>query len=74
MLIPIAEELSWGRSVLSFGVTTFMVVGALALPFYGRLFDKYGHRPILFVAVMISVGGLALISGIAKPWEFILLY
>tara|TARA_B100001013_G_scaffold2847_1_gene2031 strand:- start:632 stop:1867 length:1236 start_codon:yes stop_codon:yes gene_type:complete len=74
MLIPIAEELSWGRSVLSFGVTTFMVVGALALPFYGRLFDKYGHRSILFVAVMISVGGLALISGIAKPWEFILFY
>ena len=74
MLIPIADELSWGRSVLSFGVTAFMGVGALALPFYGKLFDRYGHRTILIISVIVAVGSLILISGISKPWEFILLY
>ena len=74
MLIPMDEELSWGRSVLSFGVTAFMVVGALALPFYGKLFDRYGHRTILIISVIVAVGSLILISGISKPWEFILLY
>ena len=74
MLIPMDEELSWGRSVLSFGVTAFMVVGALALPFYGKLFDRYGHRTILIISVIVAVGSLILISGASKPWEFILLY
>ena len=42
VLKPMADDLSWTRSAVSASVTLFMVLSALALPFVGKLVDRFG--------------------------------
>ena len=74
LLHPMAHDLAWSRSTLSFGVTVFMVLSACALPVVGRLVDRLGAGAVLGTAVLISALGLAAMSLIERPWEALLVY
>ena len=74
LLHPMAHDLQWSRSTLSLGVTLFMVLSALALPFVGRYVDRFGARAVLGVAVLASSIGLAGMGLIEHPWQALLLY
>ena len=74
LLHPMAHDLAWSRSALSFSVTTFMVLSACALPLVGRLTDRFGARTVLGLAVLVSALGLAAMSFVARPWEALLFY
>ena len=74
LLHPMAHELAWSRSTLSFAVTVFMVLSACALPFVGRLVDRFGARAVLGVSVLLCALGLAAMSRIGTPWEALLFY
>ena len=74
LLHPMAHDLEWSRSTLSFGVTLFMVLSACALPAIGRLVDRFGAGVVLGAAVLISALGLAAMSLIERPWEALLVY
>ena len=74
LLHPMAYDLAWSRSALSFSVTAFMVLSACALPLVGRLTDRFGARAVLGLAVLVSALGLAAMSYVAQPWEALLFY
>lgn len=74
MLRPMAEDLDWGRSTLSLTVTLFMIVSALALPFTGRLVDRFNAWTVLAFAMLVSGISIALMRGVDAPAEALLLY
>ena len=74
LLHPMAHDLAWSRSTLSLAVTVFMVLSACALPFVGRLVDRFGARVVLAVSVLLTALGLAAMSVIETPWGALLFY
>ena len=74
LLHPMAHDLAWSRSTLSFSVTAFMVLSACALPLVGRLTDRLGARTVLGLAVLVTALGLAAMSLVERPWEAFLFY
>ena len=74
LLHPMAHDLSWSRSTLSFSVTVFMVLSACALPLVGHLVDRFGARAVLAVSVLATALALAAMSLIESPWEALLIY
>ena len=74
MLKPMGDDLDWSRSALSLGVTAYMAVSALALPFAGRLADRYDLRWIMGAGVAIGAIGIGLMSVVSAPWQLFLVY
>ena len=74
MLKPMVDDLTWSRSVLSLGVTAYMLVSAAAMPFAGRLADRYDLRWIMGIGAVVGAVGLALMSVISSPWQLFLVY
>ena len=74
MLKPMADDLGWTRSVLSLGITEYMLVSALAMPFLGRLADRYDIRWIAGAGVVVSGIGIGLMSVVSAPWQLFLVY
>ena len=74
MLKPMGEDLMWSRSVLSLGVTAYMLISAAAMPFVGRLADRYDLRWIMGIGAVVGAVGLALMSVISSPWQLFLVY
>ena len=54
MLKPMSEDLDVSRSTLSLAVTTSMIVSALALPFVGRLVDKWSLKGTIWDAMPLD--------------------
>ena len=69
VLKPMADDLQWSRTELSLAVTAFMVISALALPFAGRLVDRFGAGKVLGIAVLLMGGGTAAMATVATPIE-----
>lgn len=75
-LVPMSEDLGWGRDLLGGAVGAGTIAGALVAPWVGRMVDHHGAR------VMLTLGGLGLGAsyiGIAlvppeAPWLFYLAY
>ena len=74
MLKPMVDDLGWSRSALSLGITAYMLVSALALPFVGRLADRYDLRWIMGAGVIVGAVGVGLMSLIAEPWQLFAVY
>ena len=74
LLHPMAYDLGWSRSALSFNVTVFMVLSACSLPLVGRLVDRFGPLAVLGGSVIVSALGLAAMSTIGAPWEALIFY
>ncbi len=74
MLKPMVDDLDWSRSVLSLGITAYMVVSALALPFVGRLADRYDVRLIMGAGAAIGAVGIGLMSVVSAPWQLFPVY
>lgn len=74
MLKPMGEDLLWSRSTLSLGVTAYMLISAAAMPFAGRLADRYDLRWIMGIGAVVGAVGLALMSVISSPWQLFLVY
>ena len=74
MLKPMGDDLDWTRSALSSGITAYMLVSALAMPFVGRLADRYDLRWIMGIGVAVGALGIGLMSVISAPWQLFLVY
>ncbi len=74
MLKPMGDDLDWSRSALSSGVTAYMLISALAMPFVGRLADRYDLRWIMGTGVAVSALGVGLMSVVSAPWQLYLVY
>ena len=74
MLKPMVDDLDWTRSALSLGATVYMVVSALAMPFVGRLADRYELRWILGAGAAVGAVGIGLMSLVSSPWQLFVVY
>ena len=74
MLKPMGDDLDWSRSALSSGITAYMLISALAMPFVGRLADRYDLRWIMGTGVAVSALGIGLMSVVSAPWQLYLVY
>ena len=74
MLKPMVDDLEWSRSALSMGITAYMVVSAVAMPFVGRLADRYELRWIIGVGAAIGAVGIGLMSVVSAPWQLFPIY
>tara|TARA_B100000676_G_scaffold288851_1_gene320772 strand:- start:4511 stop:5692 length:1182 start_codon:yes stop_codon:yes gene_type:complete len=74
VLKPMADDLSWTRSAVSASVTLFMVLSALALPFVGKLVDRFGPNLVLSTSVLLMGVGTALMSWVDTPVEALFYY
>ena len=71
VLPDIAEDLSVDTGQLSLLMTGFLLIYGIAIPFYGRLADRYGVRPLFLIGVgLFSVGSL--LSALAPDFSFLL--
>ena len=74
MLKPMGDDLTWSRSTLSLGITAYMLVSALAMPFVGRLADRYELRWVMGAGVALGAVGIGLMSVISAPWQLFAVY
>ena len=71
VLPDIADDLSVGTGQISWLMTGFLLVYGVAIPFYGRLADLFGARPLFLIGVAVfSIGSL--LSGIAPSFSLLL--
>ena len=72
VLIPvIAADTGWSAGMLSAGFSIGVLSqGAIAL-LAGRLFDRYGPRPVLLPAILLGSLAFAAASQAASVWQFV---
>ena len=71
ILPDIADDLSVDIGQLSWLMTGFLLIYGIAIPFYGRLADRYGARPLFLIGVAVfSLGSL--LSALAPGYSFLL--
>ena len=64
-LKPVAQELGFGRGDISTAIGLSSVITALTVPFFGRLVDRFGVRPMLLWSITLfalATAGLALLT------------
>lgn len=74
-LKPLAHEFHASRAAISFAFTLHNVIGALFLPFLGRMIDLVGARRVILV--LTTVFGVALLSALwidQSIWLFYVFY
>ncbi len=74
LLKPMSEDLELSRSALSLAATCFMIVGAVTMPFVGRLVDSFSVRKVVTIAVIIASAGIGLMGLAQTQWQVVLLY
>jgi predicted MFS family arabinose efflux permease len=74
ILKPMSEDLELSRSALSLAATCFMIVGAVTMPFVGRLVDSFSVRKVVSIAVIIASVGIGFMGLAQTQWQVILLY
>ena len=74
MLKPMTDDLGWSRSELSLALAAFMVVSALAMPFAGRLVDRYSIRSVLAIGGLIGAVGIGLTGQVQSHWHLFVVY
>jgi MFS family permease len=65
-LKPVSEEFGWGAEVYPQAALVIATVMALAGPLAGKLIDRLGVRPVLFVSLVgwaVCLAGLSWLSG-----------
>ena len=71
ILPDIADDLSVDTGQLSWLMTVFLLIYGIAIPFYGRLADRYGARPLFLIGIAVfSVGSL--VSALAPNFSFLM--
>ncbi len=74
MLKPMSEDLDVSRSTLSAAFTMFMVVSAVAMPFVGRLVDRWSLRGTIAIGAVIGAAGLAMMGQVQSSWQVFIVY
>jgi len=64
-IAPLANEFQWSRTTISLGFAAMTLTLAVAAPFAGRVFDRFGVRRTLLVVIplfALSVASFSLLS------------
>ncbi len=70
LLKPLTEALEADRFLISLGLSSQMVVGALLGPWLGSAVAKYPIRPLMGVGIVLISLGLLAVSQATELWHF----
>jgi EmrB/QacA subfamily drug resistance transporter len=62
-----------GQALLTWTVTIYLLASTITVPFYGKLSDLYGRKPLLMIGVTLFLVGSAL-SGLSQTIEQLILF
>jgi EmrB/QacA subfamily drug resistance transporter len=54
-----------GQSLLTWTITIYLLTSTITVPFYGKLSDLYGRKPLLMIGIVLFLVGSAL-SGLSQ--------
>src|SRR5207245_4327177 len=61
-----------GNDLYTWVVTIYLLTSTITVPFYGKLSDLYGRKPLLMIGITLFLVGSAL-SGLSQEmWQLIL--
>ena len=61
-----------GNDLYTWAITIYLLTSTITVPFYGKLSDLYGRRPLLMIGITLFLVGSAL-SGLSQTmWQLIL--
>jgi MFS family permease len=73
-VIPMSEELEWSRGTISVAFAIGWLANGITQPLIGRIYDRYGARPVISVSLLV-VGACAIVlSGTSSLWFLIVVY
>jgi MFS family permease len=73
-IIPMSEELHWGRDQLALAASFNLILAGLLRPVVGILADRYGSKKLVMAGVSLAATALILTSFAKELWQFYLAY
>ncbi|MBA3416669.1 MAG: MFS transporter, partial [Chloroflexia bacterium] len=74
LIHPLEDDLGWGRSSISLGVSIGLVLFGLAGPGTGWLIDRYGPRRITLGGIVLVALSTAVGASVQELWQFALVW
>jgi EmrB/QacA subfamily drug resistance transporter len=71
-LPTIVTELG-GQALYTWSITIYLLTSTITVPFYGKLSDLYGRKPLLIIGIVLFLVGSAL-SGLSQNMEQLILF
>ena len=62
-----------GQSLLTWTITIYLLTSTITVPFYGKLSDLYGRKPLLMIGIVLFLIGSAL-SGLSQDMTQLILF
>src|SRR4030095_7071809 len=62
-----------GNDLYTWAVTIYLLTSTITVPFYGKLSDLYGRRPLLMIGIVLFLIGSA-VSGLSQTIEQLILF
>ena len=61
-----------GNDYYTWVVTIYLLTSTITIPFYGKLSDLYGRKPMLLIGITLFLAGSALAGLSQEMWQLIL--
>ena len=71
---PLQNDLGWNRTGINGAFTIFIFSAALTSPFAGRMVEGFGARKVIAAGSIVTIIGLALLSGMSSIWHLYIGY
>ena len=62
-----------GQALYTWSVTIYLLTSTITVPFYGKLSDLYGRKPLLMIGIVLFLVGSAL-SGLSQNMEQLIIF
>jgi len=62
-----------GQALLTWTITIYLLTSTITVPFYGKLSDLYGRRPLLMIGIVLFLIGSAL-SGLSQNMTQLIIF
>ena len=74
LIVPLQEEFGWSRATISAAVAINLVLYGLGGPFAAGLYDRFGIRRVIVIALATIAISSTLTTQIDAPWQLDLLW
>ena len=74
LIVPLQEEFGWSRATISAAVAINLVLYGLGGPFAAGLYDRFGIRRVIVIALATIAISSTLTTQMAAPWQLDLLW
>jgi sugar phosphate permease len=74
LIVPLQDEFGWSRATISAAVAINLVLYGLGGPFAAGLYDRFGIRRVIVIALATIAVSSTLTTQMGAPWELDLLW